>query len=377
MITNLKHIIGNNIINIPGWRTKRKIIVFESDDWGSIRMPSRIARDKLLVKFPNLYSKETYDLVDNLANKDDLAFLFDVLYKYKDKNGNHPIFTANTIVANPDFSKIKASEYNQYYYELFTATLEKYPHHKGTFEVWKQGIDEGVFKPQYHGREHLNVALWLKSLKENRKGVHEAFENETWMARLDNGQRLDIAFNYYDETQLEFIVRSLVDGARIFEEIFGYKSTSFIAPSYTWCDNIEQCLKGIGIKYIQSGFVQSYPQKIINDYNKKNQRHYLGQNNEIGQLYFMRNCHFEPALMSGENILKLCENYIETIFRWNKPVIISTHRLNYIGNLEPSNQRNTLKLLDLLLSVILTKYPNVEFMSSDMLGDLMSSENFD
>jgi len=25
------------IANIPGWRTNRKIIVIESDDWGSIR----------------------------------------------------------------------------------------------------------------------------------------------------------------------------------------------------------------------------------------------------------------------------------------------------------------------------------------------------
>ncbi|NTW32234.1 MAG: hypothetical protein HGB12_06370 [Bacteroidetes bacterium] len=27
--------------NIPGWRTDRKILVIESDDWGSIRMPSK------------------------------------------------------------------------------------------------------------------------------------------------------------------------------------------------------------------------------------------------------------------------------------------------------------------------------------------------
>lgn len=32
-LSSLKH--------LPGWKTNRKIVVFESDDWGSIRMPSR------------------------------------------------------------------------------------------------------------------------------------------------------------------------------------------------------------------------------------------------------------------------------------------------------------------------------------------------
>ena len=37
----LKQIISHNLLNIPGWRTKRKLVVIESDDWGAIRMPSK------------------------------------------------------------------------------------------------------------------------------------------------------------------------------------------------------------------------------------------------------------------------------------------------------------------------------------------------
>ena len=33
-----------NLSNLPGWRTSRKIVVIESDDWGTIRMPSNKAR---------------------------------------------------------------------------------------------------------------------------------------------------------------------------------------------------------------------------------------------------------------------------------------------------------------------------------------------
>jgi hypothetical protein len=39
MINSLKSTLSRNLTNARGWRTNRKIIVFESDDWGSIRMP--------------------------------------------------------------------------------------------------------------------------------------------------------------------------------------------------------------------------------------------------------------------------------------------------------------------------------------------------
>ena len=45
-----KQIVTHNLLNIPGWRTKRKIVVIESDDWGSIRMPSRDIYEKLLAE---------------------------------------------------------------------------------------------------------------------------------------------------------------------------------------------------------------------------------------------------------------------------------------------------------------------------------------
>ena len=49
---NLKD-LRKGISNIMGWCTNRKIIVIESDDWGSIRMSSKQAYNSLLKKFPS------------------------------------------------------------------------------------------------------------------------------------------------------------------------------------------------------------------------------------------------------------------------------------------------------------------------------------
>ena len=58
---------------------------------------------------------------------------------------------------------------------------------------------------------------------------------------------------------------------------------------------------------------------------------------------------------------------IQTAFFWQKPAIISTHRINYVGGIDLAHRDRNLKALDLLLKNILKKWPEVEFLSSDQL----------
>ena len=37
---NIRNKLAKYYINLRGWKTNRKIVVIESDDWGSIRMAS-------------------------------------------------------------------------------------------------------------------------------------------------------------------------------------------------------------------------------------------------------------------------------------------------------------------------------------------------
>jgi len=65
--------IKRNLSNIPGWRTHRKIVVIESDDWGSVRMPSRKVYNALKIKGIDLSSGDSlrYNLYDSLATSED------------------------------------------------------------------------------------------------------------------------------------------------------------------------------------------------------------------------------------------------------------------------------------------------------------------
>ncbi|MFW5804788.1 MAG: hypothetical protein ACOCWG_06115, partial [bacterium] len=162
---SLRSTIGRYLINLPGWRTDRKLVVFESDDWGSIRIPSKGVYDKLRTKVGKM-ENNPFNRFDCLETENDLSDLFEHLKKHTDKNGNHPIITANFVVANPDFDKIRNLNYEMYYYELISETYKRNKNSYKSFELIKEGIKEGLFNPQYHGREHLNVEQWMYLLQQ-------------------------------------------------------------------------------------------------------------------------------------------------------------------------------------------------------------------
>jgi len=377
MSLSIKQRITSNLLNIPGWHTNRKIIVIESDDWGSIRMPSKEVYKSLLNKGIRV-DKLSFNRFDSLASEEDLTALFDVLNSVHDKNGNPAIFTANTIVANPDFDKIKESGYNQYFYEPFTETLKRYPNHSKSFDLWKEGMTAKVFHPQFHGREHLNVQRWLKALCENIGNVRLAFENrmydlsESGVTITENSFMDSMAFN--TTAEFDSINSFIADGLNIFEELFGYRSKSFIAPCYIWDSKQEAILSNNGVSFIQGSYFQKSPvPNKINTY--KHHFHYIGQVNSSNQTYLTRNCHFEPTEVDADHqLVEDCLNRIDIAFKWGKPAIVSSHRLNYIGYIVKENRDRNLKLLRKLLNNIIHLHPEVEFLSSDQLGDFISNK---
>ncbi|MFY8165263.1 MAG: hypothetical protein ACOVJ8_01645, partial [Sediminibacterium sp.] len=353
------------------FRTSRKIVVFESDDWGSIRMPNKLVYDQLRQKIKGV-DKLPYQRYDTLANKEDLYALFACLRSFKDHQGNYPVITANTIMANPDFDMIKQDNYENYHYESFTKTIERY-YGNEVFPLWKQGIQEGIFFPQFHGREHLNVKRWLFALQENIGHVRLAFEH----GFFDLSTSLTIGENSFMDAldiatpeDLEEIKLILADGLKLFENIFGFKAKTFIAPCYVWSGELESTLKQYGVIGIQGNWFQKVPLPGTPGL-YKNKFHYTGQKNKHGQFYLVRNASFEPSDNPEFDWISDVLKRAEVAFRMGKPLIISTHRLNYIGAIVPENSKRNLDLLAKLLSQLLERHPEIEFLNSAQLAELI------
>jgi len=370
----LKKTIRKNLVNIPGWRTNRKIVVIESDDWGSIRMPSREAYELLLSK--GIPVKTSYFLkYDCLESEEDLYSLFEVLSSFRDINGNCPVITANSVVANPDFEKIRESEKREYFYEPITESYKRYPDHKQSLDIWKkEGMAKKLLWPQFHGREHLNVNKWMNAINSSDKWELEAFENNVLLGlgRKSNKSRqynYMASFEYSGPDEWESLNNIAYEGLALFDKIFGFSSKSFVAPCAIRGDHLDEILKENGVLFHQCGQqfipIESGSLKMIN--------RFWGQRNEQGQIYWRRNSTFEPSRNPSFDWVDSCMAEMNIAFRWRKPVVINSHRVNYIGSIVPENRENSLRLLKKLIHTALYKWPDIEFMSSDSLGDEISN----
>lgn len=359
-----------HLINLPGWHTRRRIVVLESDDWGSVRTSSKQAL-KALAEAGVAVDACHYTQHDCLAGSDDLEAIFSVLGKHKFKDNQPAKITANCLVANPCFEKIRESEFQEYFAEDFRQTLARNPAHAHSFQIWQEGMDAGLMKPQSHGREHLNLSRWMKALRSGDKITKLAFDHNMFgISSHIIPQARGSFLAAFDGAPGEIIYdhKEIVQEALLsFQRIFGFKSKSFIAPNYVWGREIEYALHNEGVSYIQSSTAQRLP--AAGHEKNKLVRHYTGQKNALQQRYLVRNCMFEPASNLMKDWVDSCLKEIAIAFQWKKPAIISTHRVNYIGQLDVRNRDRGLVQLDALLRQIGKLWPDVEFMSSDELGD--------
>lgn len=368
----LKKQIFRNYINMFGLKTKQKIVVIESDDWGSIRMPNKKTYDKLQQRGIKVDACP-YSKFDCLESEEDLNVLFNQLSSIDSKYGKAPIITANYLTANPDFDKIRNNQFLKYDFENIEVTYSKFNNIGNIKSLIKKGIENRFLKPQYHGREHLNIAMWMELLK-NNKQVKEAFNNDMFALSFSNSNTINLpymaSFMKFKEND-EF--NTILDSGLIeFQNFFGFQPNSFIAPVYIWNRNIENHLRTKGINTIQG----LYFRKEFSCYNDKNPKKINRNYNSItknNQLNLVRNCFFEPSTTDKLDWVNECLKDIEVSFRWSRPAIICSHRINYVGGISEKNRNNNLKLFDQLLSNIIKKWPDVLFISSDEVNKYYSN----
>ncbi len=359
----LKSFAAAAAINRKGKSVKENLIIIESDDWGAIRTPSK--------ETITYFEQKGFEIAnsiyknDSLASQDDLEKLFEVLHSHKGSNGKPAVITANSIMANPNFEKIKAHDFQEYFWEPFTETFKRYPKHQNNFQLWKQGMNNGVFHPQFHGREHLNVTRWMKALQTKNEAALLSFDQQTTYSGKDDYSFME-AFDWDSPDDIKQHETIIAEGLQIFERHFGFRSKSFIAPCYNWDTKLEPFLASQGIEWIQSLRSQLQPTGIFNEY--QSLRHSFGQQ-QNGLRFNTRNCFFEPSMLPQKDWVNSCLAQIQAAFLFSKPAVICAHRINFVSFINPKNGERGLNDLNQLLKAIVKKWPDVKFITTDELAN--------
>src|SRR5690606_9139423 len=98
---------------------------------------------------------------------------------------------------------------------------------------------------------------------------------------------------------------------------------------------------------------------------------YTGQVNRSGITCLARNVFFEPFSDPDKDWVDSCLAQVSLAFTWNQPAVVSCHRVNFIGSLSADHRNRNLRRLKQLLSKAVIRWPDLEFINTSELLNLI------
>lgn len=367
---SIKRFIFDQVKSIPGWRSRQKLVIFNVDDYGNVRVASRLAYVSLVNAGLKLEGR--FDRFDALETREDLAALLEVLDSVRDSTGHAAVFTPYALSANPDFAAMRQN-LDMYCYEDLPSTLERLAAedpsaYHGAWALWQEGIDKGFLRPQFHGREHLNLRLLKRKLAQRDQDLMANLENNSMAGLRDDpslpGVGFTHAFGLADQVDTQQHKEILSDGLALFARVFGRRAQSFTPPAQRLHPDLDAFMETLGISAIDKPL---YTVRRFDRNKTRREVNFLGRKRGQNHVTLVRNVVFEPNLHPGKDEVARALSQIEAAFRWGKPAMISSHRVNFCGHIDPSNRQAGLAALKRLLQAIVRRWPDVEFLGA---GDL-------
>lgn len=319
-----------------------------------------------------LRADNRFDRLDTVETRDDLEGLFDVLTSVADARGRHAVFTPYAVTANPDFDALQSGA-SDFAYEPVTRTFERLAAeqpraYQGAWDLLLQGTHDSLLRPQFHGREHLNIELIERQLRAKNDVLMLNIANRSMAALNDEptlpGVGFTQAHNFYDRAELQRHHDTLTDGLRLFEQLYGHPSTTFTPPAQHLDPELHETLERNGVRAIHKPL---YRRRRVHRDTYVRELNWLGRRRGQRHTTIVRNVLFEPNDKPGVDSVGLALQQIASAFRWRIPAIISSHRVNYCGHIDESNRTQGLADLKRLLQGIVTRWPDAQFIGADEL----------
>ena len=298
---------------------------------------------------------------------EDLDRLYEVLGRFRDHRGAHPVFTMNFVLANPDYEAIEASGFKTYSW-IPIDDVAKLPGDGALIDKYKEGVARGLVCPQYHGRDHFSGETWLAAIRGGDPVAVEAFRLRVPWIAVHSRKESEYAYGegaHLDPLPKAAIEAKIEDGMTAFERLFGRTSLTSIAPCYHWCDQVERALYARGVRCVQAAGHRVMP--LGAGRLACPRPAWFGLSNSTAMRQLNRTCRFEPAQLGSEAV-PMCMETIASAFSRGLPAVVDTHRVSYVSAIDKGNRDRGLEQLGTLLEEILSRFPDVRFASSEMLA---------
>ncbi len=343
-------------VDTPGFVFSRPLVAIQSDDWGRVGVRDRDAYELLRAKGISL-GQHPYDLY-SLETADDVTALAEMLLRHRDSIGRRPCMVMSFCTANLNFKKMKAKGLKHIELLPLAHGLPGDWSRPGLLEAYRRGISDGVFYPAMHSLTHFCPLAVENALQRDGKRAEllRAFwEADTpyiywrmpWVGyEYWNPERPHVGFLSPDLQRVQ-----ARKAAECFAALFGRLPVSACAPGYFANRDTRRAWSEVGIRVAQNGTGGGLKAPYVD---------------AAGMLQLHRTIDLEPSHreLDIEKYVQICGDYISR----GLPVIISVHSINFHSTLK-DYRSTTLAALDMLLSALESKYPDLLYVhDQDLYG---------
>src|SRR5581483_3936328 len=340
---------------------ERPLVLLQSDDWGRVGVRDQEGYEQLRANGIRL-GENPYDFY-TLETADDVIAVRDLLKRHRDSTGRTACLVMNFLMANLDFSKLLAGDRKLPLLSLADGLPGNW-RRPGLFEAYRQGIADEIFYPALHGLTHFCQLAAENALSKN--GDRAGLLRTLWGAGTPyiywRMPWIGYEYNNPEKPQAGFLgaelQRNLIQrAADTFRSFFYAPPISACAPGYRANSDTHAAWSECGVKVSQNG--SGAPLNAHMD--------------EHGMLNLYRTIDIEPSQrdLPVEKYMQLADG----CFARGMPAIISVHSINFHSTLKDFRSP-TLNTLDLFLTALETKYPNLLYVHDGDVYDIVMRGKF-
>ena len=352
---------GRSLLPGEGFSFDRPLLLLQSDDWGRVGLRTPEVLDQLQSAGVTL-GERPYDFY-SLETAEDVFALARLLKGHRDRTGRTACITINFVMANLDFAKMAAREFQQIHLRPLYDGLPEGWERAGLFEAYREGVEAGVFFPALHGLTHFCRAAVENELA--YAGERSELVKILWRAGIPyiHWRMPWIGYEYWDPARsskdrfLSASVQHELIGTAVgnFAKMFATLPRSACAPGYRANQDTHRAWAHYGVRVAQNGPGSPKPPHF----------------DASGVLNLFRTLDFEPALNSELAIEDLVSTIGES-FAIGMPAIVSIHSINFHSTIRDFRSR-TLEMLDELLSAVEAQHPDLLYLHDGDVYDLVQS----
>ncbi|MEW6358063.1 MAG: hypothetical protein AB1696_17140 [Planctomycetota bacterium] len=338
--------------------SKHKAIVLESDDWGGVTRtaapsPEACKRaEEFWAPMKGKYDTWRKGTVETVAR---MQRCFDLFRSFTGGDGRHVVLTPMVLVGNPDFQAIEANGFTKY---VDIGIDEGWPvpwQADGTIEKAREGMNLGIWYPEYHGRtHHYHGQQWVDVLRENPHDSLFGF----FRLRMFGVSNTSVGLEYDNMTEDEMYEWARVGFDR-FKRCFGV--TPNCAINGDGSDVTERVWMRLGVRARLNA--QSKGRK-------------MGEvNPDTGMIYLARNAHLEPRGQRDEDTpCGFTGAYRETQETWksNQPAVVSIHRKNFTS-LDETEDRESWTQIERYFATVRKEHPDAVYLTSWEVAQIITT----